>query len=37
VVYGRMMGSAAFAVLQSNTDFNIDLAVAKEEIKALKN
>ena len=36
VVYGRMMGAAAFAILQSNTDFNIDLTAAKEEIKTLK-
>jgi len=37
VVYGRMMGAAAVAVLHSNPDFMIDLKVAKEEVKALKN
>jgi acid phosphatase (class A) len=36
VVYGRMMGAAAVAVLHSNTDFMIDLKVAKEEVTALK-
>lgn len=36
VVNGRMMGTAAVALLHSNTDFIIDLTVAKEEIKALK-
>jgi acid phosphatase (class A) len=36
VVYGRMMGASAVAILQSNTDFRIDLATAKEEIKTLK-
>ena len=37
VVYGRMMGATAVAMLHSNTDFMIDLAVAKEEVSALKN
>jgi acid phosphatase (class A) len=37
VVTGRMMGAAAVAMLHSNTDFIIDLAAAKEEVKALKN
>ena len=37
VVTGRMMGAAAAAMLHSNTDFIIDLAAAKEEVKALKN
>ena len=37
VVYGRMMGAAAVAMLHSNTDFLIDLEAAKEEVKALKN
>jgi len=36
VVYGRMMGASAVAILQSNTDFRIDLTAAKEEIKTLK-
>jgi acid phosphatase (class A) len=36
VVYGRMMGAAAVAMLHSNTDFMIDLKAAKEEVKALK-
>ena len=36
VVYGRMMGAAAVAVLHSNTDFMIDLKAAKEEVTALK-
>jgi acid phosphatase (class A) len=36
VVYGRMMGAAAVAVLHSNADFMIDLKVAKEEVTALK-
>ena len=36
VVYGRMMGAAAVSVLHSNTDFMIDLKVAKEEVTALK-
>jgi acid phosphatase (class A) len=35
VVYGRMMGSAAVAMLHSNTGFMIDLKAAKEEIKRL--
>ncbi len=33
VVYGRMMGAVAVAMLHSNTDFMIDLKAAKEEIK----
>ena len=37
VVYGRMMGAAAVAVLHSNTDFMIDLEAAKTEVKALKD
>lgn len=37
VVYGRMMGAAAVAKLHSNKDFIIDLAAAKEEVKALRN
>ena len=37
VVAGRMMGAAAVAKLHANADFIIDLKVAKEEIKALKN
>ncbi len=37
VVYGRMMGAAAVAMLHANTDFMIDLAAAKEEVKVLKN
>jgi acid phosphatase (class A) len=37
VVYGRMMGAAAVAILHSNTDFMIDLEAAKDEVKALKN
>lgn len=36
VVYGRMMGAAAVAVLHSNTDFMIDLKVAKEEVAAVE-
>ena len=36
VVYGRMMGAAAVAVLHSNTDFMIDLEAVKEEILKLK-
>ena len=35
VVAGRMMGAVAVAMLHSNSDFLIDLNVAKEEIKAL--
>ena len=35
VVYGRMMGAAAVAMLHSNTDFMIDLKAAKEEIKTV--
>ena len=35
VVYGRMMGAAAVAMLHSNSDFIIDLKAAKEE-KTLK-
>ena len=37
VVYGRMMGAAAVAMLHSNADFMIDLKAAKKEIKALNN
>lgn len=37
VVYGRMMGATAVAMLHSNTDFIIDLEVAKEEVAALRN
>jgi acid phosphatase (class A) len=37
VVYGRMMGAAAVAMLHANTDFMIDLEVAKEEVTAWKN
>lgn len=33
VVYGRMMGATAVAVLHSNTNFLIDLEVAKDEVK----
>jgi acid phosphatase (class A) len=33
VVYGRMMGAAAVAILHSNTDFMIDLEAAKEELR----
>ncbi len=36
VVYGRMMGAAAVAMLHSNTDFLIDLEAAKEEIELLR-
>lgn len=36
VVYGRMMGAAAVAVLHSNNDFIIDLETAKAEILKLK-
>ncbi|BHH84690.1 acid phosphatase [Desulforhopalus sp. 52FAK] len=36
VVYGRMMGATTVAVLHANTDFMVDLQVAKEEIMALK-
>ena len=31
------MGAAAVAMLHANTDFMIDLAAAKEEIKELNN
>jgi len=37
VVYGRMMGATAVAVLHSNADFMIDLNAAKEELSALTN
>lgn len=37
VVYGRLMGATAVAMLHSNTDFMTDLAVAKKEIIALEN
>jgi len=36
VVYGRMMGASAVAVLHANKDFMIDLAAAKEEVQQLK-
>lgn len=36
VVYGRMMGAAAVAMLHSNTDFKIDLETAKTEVFRLK-
>jgi len=36
VVSGRMMGTAAVAMLHSNTDFMIDLEAAKKEILKLK-
>ena len=36
VVYGRMMGASAVAVLHANKDFIIDLAAAKEELEQLK-
>jgi hypothetical protein len=32
-----MMGATAVAMLHANTDFMIDLEVAKEEVTALKN
>jgi acid phosphatase (class A) len=35
VVYGRMMGATAVAVLHANKDFVIDLKAAKEEVKQL--
>lgn len=35
VVAGRMMGAAAVAKLHANTDFMIDLKVAKEEVALL--
>jgi acid phosphatase (class A) len=35
VVYGRMMGAAAVAVLHSNPDFMIDLEAAKTEVREL--
>ncbi len=37
VVYGRMMGATAVAMLHANRDFMIDLVAAKEEIAKLKN
>jgi len=37
VVTGRMIGAGTVAKLHSNEDFLIDMAVAKEEILALKN
>lgn len=37
VVYGRMMGATAVAMLHANTDFMIDFKVAKKEVIALKN
>ena len=37
VVYGRMMGAAAVAMLHANIDFMIDLEVAKAEVAAVKN
>lgn len=36
VVYGRMMGATAVAMLHANTDFKIDLEAAKQEIKAIR-
>lgn len=36
VVYGRMMGAMAVAILHANSDFLIDLAAAKEEVHSLK-
>ncbi|NQT78750.1 MAG: phosphatase PAP2 family protein [Bacteroidetes bacterium] len=36
VVYGRMMGAAAVAMLHSNSDFLIDLEATKEEIELLR-
>jgi len=36
VVYGRMMGATAVAMLHSNTDFMIDLEAAKEEVNSAK-
>lgn len=35
VVYGRMMGATAVAMLHSNTDFMVDLKLAKKEVTAL--
>jgi len=35
VVYGRMMGATAVAMLHANTDFMIDLEAAKAEVKAI--
>ena len=35
VVYGRMMGAAAVAMLHANSDFIIDLDAAKKEIQKL--
>jgi len=37
VVYGRMMGATAVALLHSNPDFLIDLKAAKKEVKTLNN
>lgn len=37
VVTGRMMGTATVAMLHANTDFNIDLTAAKNEVNELKN
>ena len=37
VVTGRMIGAATVAMLHANTDFMIDLAAAKEEVKTFKN
>jgi len=37
VVYGRMMGAAAVAMLHSNEQFLIDLVAVKEQIGQLKN
>lgn len=36
VIYGRMMGATAVAMLHANTDFIIDLKVAKKEVNILK-
>lgn len=36
VVYGRMLGATVVAMLHSNTEFMIDLQVAKEEVTALR-
>jgi acid phosphatase (class A) len=36
VVYGRMMGAYAVAVLHSNDDFLADLAAAKAEIEKIE-
>lgn len=37
VVYGRMMGASAVAMLHSNSDFMIDFKAAKEEVIFLEN